>query len=170
MTRIYKAGTKVAKLLDEFKGQHSSIIDEGCRISRQYGGSQTTVMTKRDIDGDFRVVGFVFKYPDKVDKSLFRRSKIDDGAWLPKRSSNKGRKVAAKLETLRTTKFDIVHKAIGMKTFVGFGFRHAGAKQLNGHWYLIVPDDVEAKGCRRVSDVAYEKLLAQHKASRAHRT
>lgn len=164
MSKYYKAGPEIAALCEAATEDEKRTVDEGCKLSRKHGGSRNDVVTVRNSMGELVVIGFKFSKPDAADPKLFKTIKNADGAWMvPRRGTKKGKELAAQLNSLKSAAYRKVIDAIGMKMFYGCTVRFPGRSYIKGHWYLIVPEDVDAKGCTRISDVEWEKLNAKGK-------
>lgn len=157
MSKYYRAGPEIEEICQRILADRQEILKKACNLSRRYGGNRSRVVTKTGIFGTTRVVGFLFK--DEPNQKIFKKLKNSEG-WAPRLSTKVGKELKKKLDELIWDGLDELMKAIGMDPFKDLNARSPGISKIGNHWYLHVPDDVEPKGCERISDVEYERLAA----------
>lgn len=156
MSRYYEAVGETKKRVQQWIKDQEAAMQRAHELAKEFGADGFT--HSRSILS--RVVGFIFKDESKVDKKLFRKSKRG-GDWVPRQSCKAGKDLQQRLQKdYRLPGGEGLAKAIGMEAFSGYAWRTPGMHVVGRRILLVVPDDVEPKGCERVSDVRYEKLMA----------
>ena len=94
-----------------------------------------------------------FKFATPPDEKLYRYDKKGD-CWVPRRSTKAGRQLSNRMDGLRFNDGGLA-EAVGMGNGL---FRSPGLSVFGNTFILTVPADFVPEGCRRITDVQYEKL------------
>lgn len=139
-----------AKIIPLIKAWEQLLAKAG-RLAAKHGASRTVYST-RGITA-FRVVGFIFKDPDKVDTTLFKRLKGTDDGWVPRARTP----LAAKMADFNSDFMGDIMKMIGMPIMSPDGTLWTpGVHVIRGKVYLTVPDSMKTvKQATRISDLEY---------------
>lgn len=119
-------------------------------FARRHGAKKSSVYTNRSFFS-LVVSGVIFPDASKVDTKNWKRLKHTADGWAPKRTKA-NREISKEFDGFSTCLFGSVMDLIGME-----GFSTPGIHPVGKTVYLVTPDDVEAKGCTRISDIAFEK-------------
>lgn len=140
----------ITKHFDEWK----KIRDDALALCGEIGAE--TFYTSTSL-GRLFVSGFHFDPDTTPDPKTFVRLKKVSGGWRPRVKSALFKRV----DKLQSDLLLHTMNAIGMKMFRGAVVCSPGITVNGKAVYLSLPDDVEPKGCRRVSDIEYEKAGEQ---------
>ena len=106
--------------------------------------------------------GFCFDEPP--DEKAWVKGRGDRAYYRPRLSTKAGKKLAAQMQSFILSDSSEVAKLIGMSVFSGVAIRSPGCEVCGNRVIVIVPEDVTPKGCRRISDLTYERLVIDAKA------
>lgn len=139
-----------AKIIPLVKGWERLLAKAG-RLAAKHGASRTVYSTRGVTS--FRVSGFAFKDPDKVDKTLFRRLKGTDDGWTPRARTP----LAAEMATFTTDFMGDIMQMIKMPIVSPDGTTWTpGVHVIGDRVYLTVPDSLKTvKHATRISDLDY---------------
>lgn len=156
MTQIhyYKAdratSNEIVRLLDE----RLEMFAKAQKMAKRVGADPKQVYSYISVFGVTHISGFGFKV-DPDPKKWIRVKGTD--AWKPRARTE----LADEMNSLNSLAIDQIHKLIGMNPLgKGLFFRRVGVKVgKDAFCYLSVPDDVTPIGCKRISDIQYQKVL-----------
>jgi hypothetical protein len=156
----YEAKGAVKKALLELDKVRVARRSEALALSKEIGAKGYLCC-----ESVFRpyIAGFLFE--SEPDPKVYRKDKRGDG-WIPRNTSKIGKALRARMDAIHLVGGPDVAKTIGMKVFSKGGWRVPGIQDIGGRLILIVPDDVVPTGCKRITDVAFEKLTAKPKRAR----
>ena len=160
--RYWKANKQTAEKIKGCLQEWKGIIDKACSLSKKHGG-RGKIFTVSSW-GNMFVAAFAFA-EGKVDEKLFVRVKGTDNGWRPRRS-RKPSELCKQFDDLRCPVQSNIMKLIGMKDMKGMEIRTPGVKVVENDVYIITPDDVNAKGCKRISDIQFEKATTKRKSKK----
>ena len=129
------------------------------RLSRRVGASRNRYAS----GGTFGRRTFAFQFTSDPAQKLWKK---DRGGqfWLPKVSSNEGRKIADEVDAIQ--KRDGSRSEVSKIFGVGDFFNNVGLDKVNGRWIVAFGSDwkFSTAGLKRISDVELEAMRANTKA------
>lgn len=159
MSRYYEAQGETLKKLVEFGKAREAAVRRVRKFCREIGAKEYAT-------NGFHSHPTWFSFKEPPDKKVWKKHK-DAELYAPRLSTKAGVELHARMTKLHIPGGDDVAKIIGMKTFGamggGIGWRTPGLHVFGKRYIVTVPDDVTPKGCKRISDVEYERLSKKRK-------
>lgn len=154
-TLYYKAdkptSAKIAALLDDIQ----AVKARAKKLTKEVG-ADLKMMYVSTSWGRYMVTAFSFK--ETPDPKLWVRVKGTDG-WRPRRLRNSD--LSKRFDALRSDALGQIEDLVGQPFISKDGYHHGvGVCMKNGVAYLQLSEDATGKGCRRISDLTYEKATA----------
>lgn len=158
--RYYVASAAVAKLCVAMFADEKRARTEAAAYSAELGFSDSTVASYRSgLDGSFVFAGLVPREGQIVDAKLFKPLKECRGgtAYSPRLSLKAGKEIANRMKQITDVGLYDIMKAIGHEAWGDdCRIQTPGVVKYGEKWYLVVPSRTTPKGCKRITDVAYE--------------
>lgn len=155
MSRYWKANADVSQKCIAALDEWAAIIKRGCKLAKKCG-ARDRVLTGSGGFGRMMVYGFVFKDQSKVDKKVFVRLKNSDTGWRPRHNKSE---LAKEFYELYSDPKSTIADLIGMNQLNGdLSFHTPGILIVGNTAYIETPDYVTAKGCKRISDIEFERV------------
>ena len=154
MLRYWKANKDTAKQITAFMSEWDDVKKAACKLARKVGA---TTRTYRGGYTTLEIQAFRFKDESKIDTTQWCRLKGTHDGWRPRRNGSELQKPFAKL---RSDFMGKIMDLIGMNLF-GPNLRCStpGIAVVGDDVFLVTPADVNVKGCRRITDVQYERAV-----------
>ncbi len=158
MSKFWKADAATSKKVIAMLNEWYETIKRAVKLAKRCGATDK-ILTGQAGFGRLYVCGFIFKDESKIDKKLFVRLKNSDMGWRVRHGKSE---LAKEFYGLHSDLKTDIANLIGMKTFDGLSFSTPGVSIHNGVAYISTNDSTKnAKGCKRISDVQYEKILGK---------
>lgn len=163
---FYIAGKKVAAVCQEVHDSEMRGIRAARKISRRIGGSRSILVSSQGFYGGTRLTGFSFKDPEKADMKLLKKVKYLSNGFIPRMSTKEGKALDAELDVIEKKRITRVGLFKATEIPVAAFRTPMDMQQLDDKWVLIVDGGKKPKGCRRISDIKYEKMLAESRSKK----
>lgn len=161
----FVAGKRIADICAAFFAERSVNAKKAEALAKKHFGSPARAACRRTFEGDFEPVGFVFTKEPTTNAEHLKCHRVYTSVQCPRASTKFGKQLKAQLESLATTHYCKLMQAIGYDVVrygaEGFSTRMPGIEKLGGKFVLTVPGVTELPGCRRISDLAYERMAAK---------
>lgn len=158
VSRYYEAQGETLDKLREFGKAREAAVKRVRKLCREIGATEYAT--------GFGGCPQWFAFKEPPDPKVWKKHK-EGNLYAPRLSTKVGRELKQRMRDLYVPGGDEVAKIIRMQTFGsvdgGIGWRTPGLNVVCDRYIIEVPDDVEAKGCKRISDVEYEQLTAPKK-------
>lgn len=151
--KFWKADKKTSAKITDFLNEWEEVVNAARKLAKKVGA--TRKMYESTSYGERRVIAFVFKDETTIDKKKWCRRKNTADGWQPRVKSE----LYGEFRSLHSHCVAEVMDLIGMSMFSGVNVRQPGVAIIKDTAYLVTPDDVVAKGCKRISDIQYEKTI-----------
>lgn len=162
MNRYWKADAATSKKIIALLNQWDAVAAKARKLALRHGAT-TKLYTTSGFATRY-VSGFIFKDKSMVDRKLFVPLKDTSDGWRPRRIKNST--LCKEFEELKSDFMADVMRLIGIPLFNGAKWHTPGIAISGKTVYLTTHNGLKsAKGCKRISDVAFEKATMCRKTS-----
>lgn len=158
----YEAEGETLKQIRKISKERTAAYEKCNQFCEEFGADGFA------LDGFFKNKMAWLAFPSPPDTKLWRQHKKSKQFWTPRQSTKAGRELRKRMDSIHVPGGSEIADVIGMDCFsTSDGFpavRMPGMYHFGRRIVIVVHEDVKPKGCKRISDVEFERLRKKYPA------